>query len=96
MKTAVEWLFERLERMIPRTALYNIDKEDYFNQAKAMEKEQMNHIVDTNKMVSDKVLFEQATVAMEEHYGYGCETEIDAYFRGAKWMQKQFIKNTEQ
>lgn len=40
--------------------------------------------------VSDKVLFEQATVAMEEHYGSGCETEIDAYFRGAKWMQKQF------
>ena len=35
--------------------------------------------------ISDEVLFEQATVAMEEHYGYGCETEIDAYFRGAKW-----------
>jgi hypothetical protein len=41
------------------------------------------------KEISDKVLFEQATVAMESHYGYGCETEIDAYFRGAKWMQKQ-------
>jgi hypothetical protein len=40
--------------------------------------------------ISDEVLFEQATVAMEEHYGYGSETEIDAYFRGAKWMQKQF------
>ena len=40
--------------------------------------------------ISDDVLFEQATVAMEEIYGYGCETEIDAYFRGAKWMQKQF------
>jgi uncharacterized protein with ParB-like and HNH nuclease domain len=38
----------------------------------------------------DKDIFEQATVAMEEHYGYDCETEIDAYFRGAKWMQKQF------
>ena len=49
-----------------------------------------DHITDTNKMISDKVLFEQATVAMEEHYGYDCETEIDAYFRGAKWMQKQF------
>ena len=46
--------------------------------------------------ISDDVLFEQATIAMEEHYGYDCETEIDAYFRGAKWMQKQFIKNTEQ
>lgn len=42
--------------------------------------------------ISDKVLFEQATVAMEEMYGYGCETEIDAYFRGLKWMQKQFNK----
>ena len=37
--TAVEWLYERLERMIPRTALYNIDKEAYFQQAKEMEKE---------------------------------------------------------
>ena len=36
--------------------------------------------------ISDKVLFEQATVAMEERYGSGCEEEIDAYFRGAKWM----------
>ena len=40
--------------------------------------------------ISDEVLFEQATVAMESHYGYGCETEIDAYFRGAKWILKQF------
>ena len=42
--------------------------------------------------ISDEVLFEQAIVAMEEMYGYGCETEIDAYFRGLKWMQKQFNK----
>jgi hypothetical protein len=33
----------------------------------------------------DKDIFDQATLAMEEHYGSGCETEIDAYFRGAKW-----------
>jgi hypothetical protein len=39
--TAVEWLYERLERMIPRTALYNMDKEDYFKQAKEMEKKQI-------------------------------------------------------
>ena len=50
-----------------------------------IENEQMNHIVDTNEMVSDEVLFEQAIVAMEEIYGSGCDTEIDAYFRGAKW-----------
>ena len=42
--------------------------------------------------ISDEVLFEQAIVAMEQMYGYGCETEIDAYFRGLKWMQKQFNK----
>lgn len=36
----------------------------------------------------DKDIFDQATLAMEERYGSGCEEEIDAYFRGAKWMQK--------
>jgi len=39
-QTAVEWLYERLERMIPKTALYNIDKKQYFEQAKAMGKQQ--------------------------------------------------------
>ena len=48
--------------------------------------EQMNQNV---QKFSDKILFEQATVAMEEIYGSGCDAEIDAYFRGAKWMQKQ-------
>ena len=38
----------------------------------------------------DKDIFDQAVLAMEEHYGYGCETTIDAFFRGAKWMQEQF------
>lgn len=38
----------------------------------------------------DKDIFDQAILAMEEMYGSGCETEIDAYFRGAKWMEKQF------
>jgi hypothetical protein len=54
--------------------------------------EQMNQNV--QKLI-DKDIFDQAILAMEEHYGYGCETEIDAYFRGAKWMQKQF-KQQEQ
>lgn len=43
-QTAVEFLYERLERMIPRTALYNIDKNEYLKQAKEMEKQQ---IIDT-------------------------------------------------
>jgi hypothetical protein len=44
--TAVEWLYERLERMIPRTSLYNMDKEDYFKQAKEMEKQQIENAFD--------------------------------------------------
>jgi hypothetical protein len=44
-QTAVEWLYERLERMIPKTALYDIDKKQYYEQAKEMEKEQ---IIDAN------------------------------------------------
>jgi len=39
--TAVEWLYERLERIIPRTALYDIDKKKYYEKAKEMEKEQI-------------------------------------------------------
>jgi hypothetical protein len=42
----------------------------------------------------DKDIFDQATLAMEEIYGYGCETEIDAYFRGAKWAMS-IIKDKE-
>jgi hypothetical protein len=45
-QTAVEWLYERLERMIPRTSLYDIDKRKYFEQAKEMEKEQMCDFVE--------------------------------------------------
>jgi hypothetical protein len=52
---------------------------------------EVDKLIQQNKFtISDEVLFEQATVAMEAHYGYGCETEIDAYFRGAKWILKQF------
>jgi hypothetical protein len=52
---------------------------------------EVEKLIQQNKFtISDEVLFEQATVAMEQHYGYGCETEIDAYFRGAKWILKQF------
>jgi hypothetical protein len=40
-QTAVEQLYERLERMIPRTEMYNRDKIIYLNQAKEMEKQQI-------------------------------------------------------
>lgn len=42
----------------------------------------------------DKDIFEQAILAMEERYGSGCSEEIDAYFRGAKWMQEQYYNET--
>jgi hypothetical protein len=45
-QTAVEWLYERLERMIPRDAIYNMDKQEYFKQAKQMEKKQMIEFAD--------------------------------------------------
>lgn len=67
-KTAVEWLYERLERMIPRTALYNIDKEDYFNQAKEMEKEQitLSHINGQSEFDTEK--FRQYNKDLAEAY----------------------------
>ena len=40
-QTAVEWLYERLERMIPRSALYNIDKMQYFQQANKLFEQQI-------------------------------------------------------
>jgi predicted glycosyltransferase involved in capsule biosynthesis len=93
-QTAVEWLSNQAYELFEQYSEGKFDRiqlnkfmADVTNQAK------LHHIADTNKMVLDKVLFEQATVAMEEHYGYGCETEIDAYFRGAKWMQKQLKRN---
>ena len=43
----------------------------------------------------DKDIFDQATLAMEERYGSGCTEEIDAYFRGAKWMQEIYKKENE-
>jgi hypothetical protein len=37
----------------------------------------------------DKDIFNQAILAMEEMYGSGCDSEIDAYFRGAIWYREQ-------
>ena len=43
-ETAVEWLYERLNRLIPTiNPIYNIDKTEYFKQAKQMEKEQRGY-----------------------------------------------------
>lgn len=57
-----------------------------------------NHLPDVREMVAsvqkliDKDIFNQAILAMEEMYGSGCDAEIDAYFRGAKWMKEELNK----
>lgn len=57
-----------------------------------------DHLPNVRKMVAsvqkliDKDIFNQAILAMEEMYGSGCDAEIDAYFRGAKWMREELNK----
>ena len=69
--------------------MHNNEVIEALSLAKELNKQQMTFVPDE---ISDNVLFEQATVAMEEIYGSGCREEIDAYFRGLKWMQKQYNK----
>jgi len=66
-QTAVEWLYERMERMIPRSALYNIDKIQYFEQAKEMEKEQMWHYIKMNYVNGDNS-FEYHRKEFQQYY----------------------------
>ena len=40
--------------------------------------------------ISDEEIFKQSIKEMEEWYGSDCKEEIDAHFRGAKWMQKWY------
>ena len=57
-----------------------------------------DHLPDVREMEAsvqkliDKDIFNQAILAMEEMYGSGCDAEIDAYFRGAKWMKEELNK----
>lgn len=83
MKTAVEWLYERLERMIPRTALYNIDKKEYLEQAKEMEKQQ---IIDAyNNCIKDR--YNNALVDM----GFKEKSE-KCYNTGKEYYNETFNK----
>ena len=65
-QTAVEWLYERLERMIPRTKLYDMDKKQYLEQAKTMEKEQIKDAYIDGCMGEMYEL--SATYTAEEYY----------------------------
>ena len=74
-----------------------LNGKQYYNETYES-KESDDHIGDANKMVTavqkliDKDIFNQAILAMEEMYGSGCDAEIDAYFRGAKWMRQELNK----
>lgn len=43
------------------------------------------------ELPSDEEIFQKSIEIMEEWYGSGCETEIDGYFRGAKWMRDKIL-----
>jgi hypothetical protein len=64
-QTAVEWLYERLERMISRTELYNIDKKHYLEEAKRIEKEQ---IIKANRDGVDMVVDGKPFISGEGYY----------------------------
>jgi hypothetical protein len=70
-----------------------MDGEDY-KQRKVMRIDDINEIAaeqikqNVEKLI-DKDIFNQAILAMEEMYGSGCDSEIDAYFRGAVWYREQ-------
>jgi len=74
-----------------------MDGKDY-KQNKIMRIDEINEIAaeqikqNAQKLI-DKDIFNQAILAMEEIYGSGCDEEIDAYFRGAKWMQENLKNN---
>ena len=73
-QTAVEWLSERLIRMIPTISpIYKYDIKEYVEQAKAMEKEQIidfamqMHKIDCSKTGTD-ILLNEAELYYNETY----------------------------
>lgn len=39
------------------------------------------------QLPSDEEIFKKSIEIMEDWYGSGCKEEIDAHFRGAKWLR---------
>lgn len=77
-QTAVEWLYERLERMIPRTALYNIDKKEYLEQAKKMENQKLIEMHDKG-FDSVKQLNDDYAIDFAEWYHSANNNEYHLY-----------------
>ena len=67
-QTAVEWLYERLERMISRTELYNIDKKHYLEEAKRIEKEQLFNCTSNMLNRGDDIGPETVASIFEQYY----------------------------
>ena len=76
-QTAVEWLYERLERMIPRTALYNIDKKQYLEEAKAMEREQI-------EKAYKKGCMDEIDKRIESCVEESCKTDYNETYKGGE------------
>ena len=74
---AIDWLFNELWE-IPKDKL---TWHSILSKAKEME---------SSQEISDEEIFKQSIKEMEEWYGSDCKEEIDAHFRGAKWMQKWY------
>ena len=71
MVTAVEWLYERLERMIPRRELYRQDKIQYLEQAKQMEKARIIDAFNKGEiqgLKSTNNSFHSSLITAEEYY----------------------------
>jgi hypothetical protein len=61
--SSIEWLYERLERMIPNSALYNIDKKLYLEEAKEKHEKE---IIDAFSSGDSNGTFE--TISAEQYY----------------------------
>ena len=81
---------EQVRQAINHGSLYSYINGDF--EFKNSEDDIVNSLSPIELPSDDKDIFDQAILAMEEMYGSGCDAEIDAYFRGAKWMQKQLKK----
>jgi hypothetical protein len=66
-QTAVEYLYERLEAMIPRTILYSSDKQKYFEIALKMEVQQQRLIYE-GMLQNVGTSVKQSDLPTFEHY----------------------------
>lgn len=59
------------------------------------DKDEILDILISIELPSDEEIFQKSIEIMEEWYGSGCKTEIDAHFRGAKWMRDKIQEGNQ-